>query len=366
MTIQYIMERLIYGERISTLVCNMYEFLLSISILIFGLSIVVLLAALLSEMRDPKRRRIRPVVHEDITPTPPRPVDSSIEKRKMSRTQSRSGPGEGRGGHIEETALPVTQGVRIQGTTLPSPARDITRYESEVPHEIVDEDVVSTPAEIETVRSLERRASLIYWPRMCLEEEFDLIVSLHTPTTVIMGVEGSAVHSSEATYKLPQGSTVRIIPVCSGCNISPAYRDVTAIASETENRAEFKVLPLRRGEYDLTVEFQLVRGESKLEKIGIEKTTVCIQSKPIHLQLGPLNISVTRRFPRLISMCGSVFSLASFVAARIGIDLQQSLVTLAAGISGSLAGIVTVTIALLLVAKGIRPFMEEIEFSIGT
>ena len=30
-------------------------------------------------------------------------------------------------------------------------------------------------------RPIERKASLIYWERMCLEEEFDLIATLHRP-----------------------------------------------------------------------------------------------------------------------------------------------------------------------------------------
>jgi hypothetical protein len=146
-------------------------------------------------------------------------------------------------------------------------------------------------------RQIERKASLIYWERMCLEEEFDFIVSLHRSEEFdfivslhrsefkVTTPEGASIHESETTYKLPTTGHVRVIPVCSGCNISPAYRDMKVSELDNETRAEFKVLPLKEGEYDLNVEFQLLDANGQLTPLGKESTKVTVQKKPIELDL---------------------------------------------------------------------------------
>jgi hypothetical protein len=97
------------------------------------------------------------------------------------------------------------------------------------------------------------------------------------------------------------------VPVCSGCNISPAFRDIRVSELEVESRADFKVLPLQEGKFDLNVEFQTVTADGQIQKLGVETTEVDIRKKPIDLNLGPLNISVSRRVPAFFSMCGSFF-----------------------------------------------------------
>ena len=211
---------------------------------------------------------------------------------------------------------------------------------------------------------IERKASLIYWERMCLEEEFDLIVSLHRPEFKISTPEGSSIHESDETYKLPRTGHVRVVPVCSGCNISPAYRDLKVSALDNETRADFKVLPLKEGKYDLNVEFQVVTADGSIQPLGTESTEVHIQRKPIDLNLGALNISVSRRVPAFFSMCGSFFGLTSFVLNRIGIDLNEEILAWSATISTGFAGGVMILLALMLLFKGLKPLMREISITL--
>lgn len=217
---------------------------------------------------------------------------------------------------------------------------------------------------IDIAEVIERKASLIYWERMCLEEEFDFIVSLHRPDFKIKTPEGSSVHESDETYKLPKTGHVRVVPVCSGCNISPAYRDLKVSALDSETRAEFKVLPLKEGNFDLNVEFQVVASDGQILPLGVEKAKVYIQRKPIDLNIGALNISVSRRVPAFFSMCGSFFGLTSFVLNRVGIDLNEEILTWSATISTGFAGGVMILLALMLLIKGLRPLMREISITL--
>jgi len=211
--------------------------------------------------------------------------------------------------------------------SMPAPTADDRRM-SERP-EIASEgpsDFKSTGmGDSPTAPTIERKASLVYWERMCLEEEFDLIVSLHKPEFKVQAPDGASVHVSDESYQLPTTGHVRVIPVCSGCNISPAYRDIKVSAMDTETRAEFKVMPLKEGKFDLHVEFQVVSADGQIQKLGVESTQVDIRKKPIDLNLGALNISVSRRVPAFFSMCGSFFGLASFVLARLGINVNEEI-----------------------------------------
>jgi len=215
------------------------------------------------------------------------------------------------------------------------------------------------------VRTIERKASLTYWERMCLEEEFDLFVTLHRPEFKVQAPEGASVHESESVYKLPTIGHVRIIPVCAGCNISPAFRDIKVSEFAYETRAEFKVLPLKEGEYDLNVEFQLVKADGQISKLGIESTRVTVQKKPIELDLRFMNISVSRRVPAFFSMCGSLFGFTSFTLARLGINLNEEIVAWSATISTGLAGAVMILLAMGLLFKGLKPLMNEIDITFG-
>ncbi|MGY5862828.1 MAG: hypothetical protein RTU09_10705 [Candidatus Thorarchaeota archaeon] len=214
------------------------------------------------------------------------------------------------------------------------------------------------------LRQIERKASLIYWERMCLEEEFDLIVSLHRPEFKVATPDGASVHESEATYKLPTVGHVRVIPVCSGCNISPAYRDMKVSEMDNETRAEFKVLPLKEGEYDLNVEFQLLDADGQLTPLGKESTKVTVQKKPIELNLKFMNLSVSRRVPAFFSMCGSFFGLSSFVLARFGYNLNEGILAWSATISTGVAGAVMILLAVMLLFKGLKPLMNEIDITL--
>ena len=60
-----------------------------------------------------------------------------------------------------------------------------------------------TSAGMGAAQTFERKASLIYWERMCLEEEFDLIVSLHRPEFKVQAPDGASVHVSDDSYHLP-------------------------------------------------------------------------------------------------------------------------------------------------------------------
>lgn len=213
-------------------------------------------------------------------------------------------------------------------------------------------------------RQIERKASLIYWERMCLEEEFDLIVSLHRPEFKVVTPDGASVYESETTYKLPTTGHVRVIPVCSGCNISPAYRDMKVSELDNETRAEFKVLPIMTGEYDLNVEFQILDADGQLTPIGKESTKVTVQKKPIELDLKFMNLSVSRRVPAFFSMCGSLFGFSSFILARFGYNLNEGIVAWSATISTGVAGATMILLAMMLLFKGLKPLMNEIDITL--
>lgn len=213
-------------------------------------------------------------------------------------------------------------------------------------------------------QTMERKASLIYWERMCLEEEFDLIVSLHKPDFKVKSPDGASVHVSEDSYHLPKTGHVRVVPVCSACNISPAYRDMKVSDFDNETRADFKVLPLKEGKFELSVEFQVVSADGQIQKLGAESVEVDIRKKPIDLNLGALNISVSRRVPAFFSMCGSFFGLASFVLARLGVNINEEIFSWSLTLGTGIAGAVMIILVLMLLFKGLRPLMNEISITL--
>ncbi|MFW9849632.1 MAG: hypothetical protein ACFFF4_10835 [Candidatus Thorarchaeota archaeon] len=259
--------------------------------------------------------------------------------------------------HLEKMAMPA-ESIETAG---PPAAGSRAAYDEEP--EMMRESITPTLGGVESL--IERKASLIYWERMCLEEEFELFVSLHRPEFKISSPDGASIHESETTYKLPQTGHVRIIPVCSGCNISPAYRDMKVAELNQEIRAEFKVLPVKEGEYDLNVEFQIVNADGTLTPLGTETTKVTVQKKPIELDLRFMNISVSRRVPAFFSMCGSFFGLFSFVLARIGINLNEEIVAWSITLGSGIAGAVILLLALMLLLKGVKPLMNEIDITFG-
>jgi len=213
-------------------------------------------------------------------------------------------------------------------------------------------------------QTIERKASLIYWERMCLEEEFDLTVSLHKPDFKVKSPDGASVHVSDDSYHLPKTGHVRVVPVCSACNISPAYRDMKVSDFDNETRADFKVLPLKEGKFELNVEFQVVTSDGQIQKLGAESVEVDIRKKPIDLNLGTLNISVSRRVPAFFSMCGSFFGLATFVLARLGINWTEEIYGWSLTLGTGIAGAVMILLVLLLLFKGVRPLMNEISITL--
>jgi len=210
---------------------------------------------------------------------------------------------------------------------------------------------------------LERKASLIYWERMCLEKEFDLIVSLHKKEVKVEAPLGTTVEEFETIYKIPREGNVRIIPICGACNISPAYRDVKVKELDKETRAEFKVVPLKVGTYDLLVEFQWVKQDGTVEPLGKEQTKVTIQEKPIELTIDGVTFKVSNKVPAIASICGSFFGFTSFVLGQAGIDLQESVIRSTAAISSGLAAILMILFAAMLLFKGLKPLMKEISIS---
>jgi len=204
---------------------------------------------------------------------------------------------------------------------------------------------------------IERKASIVYWERMCLKEEFDLIVWLHKLDVVIVGPDGSTTKVSDTVYKLPKNGQVRVVPVCSACNISPAFRDIKVEEIDSETKAEFKVLPLSAGKFDLTVEFQFVGPDGSIRSLGMEKVTVTIQEKPIHLNIGGRHPGVGRKVPTYLSMCGSLFGFSSFVFARFGVNIEEQLIAWSATVSTGLVGAMMILLAILLLARGIKPVM---------
>ncbi|MEX2738822.1 MAG: hypothetical protein Q6356_007130, partial [Candidatus Wukongarchaeota archaeon] len=256
----------------------------------------------------------------------------------------------------KETLPPET------GAAAPAPAEEVLDELARADRGLEDERVPLTEEEYLT-HALERKASLIFWERMCLEKEFDLIVSLHKKEVKVEAPLGATVEEFETVYKIPREGNVRIIPVCGACNISPAYREVKVKELDKETRAEFKVMPLKVGTYDLTVEFQWVRQDGTVEPLGKEKTKVTIQEKPIELTVDGVTFKVSNRVPAVASMFGSFFGFTSFVLARAGIDLQESLLRSAAVISSGLAAALFILFALMLLFRGLKPLMKEISIS---
>ncbi len=246
--------------------------------------------------------------------------------------------------------------------TAPAPAEEILDELARADRDLEVEKVPLTEEEYLT-RALERKASLIYWERMCLEKEFDLIVSLHKKEVKVEAPLGATVEEFETVYKIPREGNVRIIPVCGACNISPAYRDIKVKELDKETRAEFKVVPLKVGTYDLAVEFQWVRQDGTVEPLGKEQTKVTIQEKPIELTIDGVTFKVSNRVPAFASIFGSFFGFTSFVLGRAGIDLRESLIRSAAAISSGLAAVLMILFAVMLLFKGLKPLMKEISIS---
>ncbi|MGY5858650.1 MAG: hypothetical protein RTU63_04720 [Candidatus Thorarchaeota archaeon] len=244
----------------------------------------------------------------------------------------------------------------------PAPASDIRKSES--PELTLAGPSVHSTGGMAPAQTIERKASLIYWERMCLEEEFDLSVSLHKPEFKVQAPDGATVHVSDDSYQLPKTGHVRVVPVCSACNISPAYRDMKVSDFDNETRAEFKVLPLKEGKFDLNVEFQVVTADGQIQKLGAESVEVDIRKKPIDLNLGALNISVSRRVPAFFSMCGSFFGLSTFVLARLGISWTEEVYAWSLTLGTGIAGAVMILLVLMLLFKGVRPLMNEISISL--
>jgi len=83
------------------------------------------------------------------------------------------------------------------------------------------------------------------------------------------------------------------------------------------------------------------------------------------LNLGALNISVSRRVPTFFSIVGSFFGLISFVLARIGINVNEEIYAWSTTISAGVAGAVMILLAMMLLIKGVRPLMREISISLN-
>ena len=91
---------------------------------------------------------------------------------------------------------------------------------------------------------------------------------------------------------------------------------------------------------------------------------VDIRKKPIDLNLGSLNISVSRRVPAFFSMCGSFFGLSSFVLARLGVNVNEEIFYWSLTLGTGIAGAAMILITLMLLIKGIRPLMREISITL--
>ncbi|TXT55415.1 MAG: membrane protein of unknown function [Candidatus Thorarchaeota archaeon] len=264
---------------------------------------------------------------------------------------------------VEIEAKAVPEGLEKRA---PSPVVDgrpgmaeVGKIEPEVFSERHEEASVSPPS-----ATFDRKASLTYWERMALDNEYNLTVTLHRPDFKVVAPDGASVKESETTYKLPRSGHVRIIPVCSGCNISPASRDIRVTELDVETKAHFKVLPVKEGNYDLEVEFQIVSPDGDISPLGKEFATVTIQKKALDLTLGPLNISVSRRVPAFFSMCGSLFGFASFILARLGINLNEEILAWSMTISTGITGFVFILLAMMLLFKGLKPLMREISITL--
>lgn len=316
------------------------------ALIIAGFSVLVLLYSLAKTKKEASGT------------TPPKSKTLSMPSRDTSSSRPMDH-------EAVDESWPLDETLSYKPSISDIEKREMMGKPSFTPEEEYAGPVVDVRAGSAEARIIERKASLTYWERMCLEEEFDLFVTLHRPEFKVQAPEGASVHESDTVYKLPTTGHVRVIPVCAGCNISPAYRDMKVSEFAYETRAEFKVLPLREGEYDLDVEFQLVQADGQISKLGVESTQVTIQKKPIELDLKFMNISVSRRVPAFFSMCGSLFGFSSFVLARLGINLNEEIVAWSATISTGVAGAIMILLAIMLLFKGLRPLMNEIDITFG-
>ncbi len=283
--------------------------------------------------------------------TPPQyPTPTSNEKQRMKMMSSTPAESEDRSEEMIRESMPSP------------PASGDGMSERPELSSLGPEDYL--PSGMGAATTIERKASLIYWERMCLEEEFDLIVSLHRPEFKVQAPDGASVHVSDESYHLPRTGHVRVVPICSGCNISPAYRDIKVSNLDVETRADFKVLPLKEGVFNLNVEFQVVSADGSIQTLGVESTSVDIRKKPIDLNLGALNISVSRRVPAFFSMCGSFFGLTSFILARMGYNLNEEIYAWGLTMGSGIAGAVMILVVLMLLFKGVRPLMREISITL--
>ena len=313
----------------------------TIALIVLSVSVIVFLFSL-TALRKPKHSssgKHRPMPAPDSTPT------------KMDRKKSV---------YAEPMESEDWSGEMVH-ESMPSRAADDGMFEKPEFSSTGPLGMTSVGTDVPTI---ERKASLIYWERMCLEEEFDLIVSLHKPEFKVQAPDGAAVHVSDDSYHLPTTGQIRVIPICSGCNISPAYRDIKVSDLDNETRADFKVMPLKEGKFDLNVEFQVVSADGQICKLGVESAEVDIRKKPIDLNLGALNISVSRRVPAFFSMCGSFFGLTSFVLARLGINVNEEIFSWSLTLGTGIAGAVMILLVLMLLIKGIRPLMREISITL--
>ncbi len=321
-----------------------------LDLIAFGILMVSLLVLAYAEYRRDRRPigRAAPSAEQ----APPTPPAAAVEKKREAE-------------EIPTTRMPMEE-ERVRSRMRPSAMekasvmdRDEFREEIARPS-APPSGAAPSPAPPSGTRAadvLERKSSISYWERMCLKEEYDLIVTLHEADMIIVGPAGSTTKVSDTTYQLPKTSQVRVVPVCSGCNISPSFRDIKVEEVESQTRAEFKVLPLATGKFDLTVEFQLVDRDGSIRPLGVEKVKVTIQEKPIELNIAGLHMGVGRKVPTMISMCGSVFGFSSFVFARFGVNLEQQLLTWSATVSTGFAGAMMILLAILLLARGLKPVM---------
>ncbi|MCK4566808.1 MAG: hypothetical protein KAU48_05810, partial [Candidatus Thorarchaeota archaeon] len=104
--------------------------------------------------------------------------------------------------------------------------------------------------------------------------------------------------------------------------------------------------------------------DGQIHKLGVESAVIDIRKKPIDLNLGSLNISVSRRVPAFFSMCGSFFGFSSFVLARLGVNVNEEIFYWSLTLGTGIAGAVMILITLMLLVKGIRPLMREISITL--
>ncbi|MFX1474740.1 MAG: hypothetical protein ACFFCO_04575 [Promethearchaeota archaeon] len=212
--------------------------------------------------------------------------------------------------------------------------------------------------------AIQRQATLSYWERMRLEKVYDLIVTLHETGITITAPKGVTVKPFDRVYDIPRDGHVRIIPVCGSLNIAPAYRDVEVAAFEKETSAQFKVVPQAVGTYDLEIEFQFVRRDGKISKLGKETTTVTIQEKDYELRVFGRTLSVSRKIPALFSVCGGFFGFFSFILPQISIDPQTIAVLSTAAVGSGVTSILMIIWAAILLFKSLKPLKTLIPITL--